>query len=155
MLLRGTSVGILADLTMKISQPGVIIRAFGLRMRVTMMHTTLHKRTNALIQPFITLLQPDGRYMVGLLEPLEFSKEAFPQQITQTCWEGFEPTIRQHPEQWLWLYKHWRYRPVEGAGRYPFYANNSEKFEMNWLTRSRQPIGPRFRSPDTRVCDVL
>ena len=44
-------------------------------MRVTMMHTILHKRTNILIQPFITLLQPDGRYMVRLLEPLEFSKE--------------------------------------------------------------------------------
>jgi lauroyl/myristoyl acyltransferase len=88
MLLCGTSVGILADLTMKMSQPGVIIRAFGLRMRVTMMHTILRKRTSALIQLFITLLQPDERYMVRLLEPLELSKEAFPQQITQTCWVG-------------------------------------------------------------------
>jgi Kdo2-lipid IVA lauroyltransferase/acyltransferase len=129
MLLQGTPVGILADLTMKMSQPAVIIRAFGLRMRVTMMHAILHKRTNARIQPFITLLQPDGRYMVRVLEPLEFSKEASYQQIAQTCWEGFEPTIRQHPEQWLWLYKHWRYRPVEDASRYPFYANRSEKFE--------------------------
>ena len=84
MLLCGTSVGILADLTMKMSQPGVIIRAFGRRMRVTMMHTILRKRTSALIQLFITLLQPDERYMVRLLEPLELSKEAFPQQITQT-----------------------------------------------------------------------
>ena len=129
MILRGTPVGILADLTMKMSQPAVIIRAFGLRMRVTMMHTILHKRTNALIQPFISLLQPDGRYMVRLLEPLEFSKEASHQQIAQMCWERFEPTIRQRPEQWLWLYKHWRYRPVEDAGCYPFYANCSEKFE--------------------------
>jgi len=39
------------------------------------------------------------------------------------------PTIRQHPEQRFWLYKHWRYRPVEDAGRYPFNANYSEKFE--------------------------
>jgi KDO2-lipid IV(A) lauroyltransferase len=129
MLLRGTPVGILADLTMKMSQPAVIIRSFGLRMRVTMMHAILHKRTNALIQPFITLLQPDGRYMVRLLEPLEVSKEASYQQIAQICWERFEPTIRQCPEQWLWLYKHWRYRAVEDAGRYPFYANRSEKFE--------------------------
>ena len=98
MLLCGTSVGILADLTMKMSQPGVIIRAFGLRMRVTMMHTIPRKRTSALIQLFITLLQPDERYMVRLLEPLELSKEASSQQITQTC-RGVEPTIRQHPEQ--------------------------------------------------------
>ena len=138
MLLRGTPVGILADLTMKMSQPAVIIRAFGLRMRVTMMHTILHKRTSALIQPFITLLQPDGRYMVRLLEPLEFSKEASYQQIAQICWERFEPTIRQRPEQWLWLYKHWRYRPVEDAGCYPFYANCSEKFERE-LARLEMP----------------
>jgi KDO2-lipid IV(A) lauroyltransferase len=129
MLLRGTPVGILADLTMKMSQPAVIIRAFGLRMRVTMMHTILHERTNAPIQPFITLLQPDGRYMVRLLEPLAFAKETSYQQIAQMCWDKFEPTIRQHPEQWLWLYKHWRYRPVEDADRYPFYANHSERFE--------------------------
>jgi len=75
------------------------------------------------------LLQPDGRYMVRLLEPLEFSKEDSHQKIAQTCWESFEPTIRQRPEQWLWLYKHWRYRPIEDAGCYPFYANCSEKFE--------------------------
>jgi lauroyl/myristoyl acyltransferase len=130
MLLRGMPVGILADLTMKMSQPAVIIRAFGLRMRVTMMHAILHQRTNAPIQPFITLLQADGRYMVRLLEPLEFTKEASYQQIAQICWEKFEPTIRQHPEQWLWLYKHWRYRPVEDADRYPFYAKHSERFEQ-------------------------
>jgi len=129
MLLPGTPVGILADLTMKMSQPAVIIRAFGLRMRVTMMHTILHKRTNALIQPFITLLQPDGQYMVRLLEPFEFGKEVSYQRIAQICWERFEPTIRQRPEHWLWLYKHWRYRPVEDAGCYSFYANCSEKFE--------------------------
>ena len=49
--------------------------------------------------------------------------------IAQICWERFEPTIRQRPEQWLWPYKHWRYRPVEDAGCYPFYANCSQKFE--------------------------
>jgi lauroyl/myristoyl acyltransferase len=129
MILRGTPVGILGDLTMKTSQPAVIIQALRLRMRVTTMHAILHKRTNAPIQPFITLLQPDGRYMVRLLEPLQFGEEVSYQQITQTCWDKFEPTIRQHPEQWLWLYKHWRYRPVEDGDRYPFYANKSEKFE--------------------------
>jgi hypothetical protein len=67
--------------------------------------------------------------MVRLLKPLAFAKEASYQQIAQMCWDKFEPIIRQHPEQWLWLYKHWRYRPVEDADRYPFYAKHSEKFE--------------------------
>ena len=129
MILRGTPVGILADLTMKISQPAVIIQAFGLRMRVTMMHAILHRRTNAPIQPFITLLQPDGRYMVRLLEPIQFGEKVSYQEIAQVCWDKFEPTIRQYPEQWLWLYKHWRYRPVDDVDRYPFYSNKSAKFE--------------------------
>jgi lauroyl/myristoyl acyltransferase len=129
MILRGTPVGILGDLTMKMSQPAVIIWAFGLRMRVTVMHAILHKRTNARIQPFITILQPEGRYIVRLLEPLEFDKNASYQCIAQTCWEKFEPIIRQYPEQWLWCYKHWRYRPVGEANYYPFYAKPSERFE--------------------------
>ncbi len=129
MILRGTPVGILADLTMKISQPAVIIEAFGLQTRVTMMHAILHRRTNAPIQPFITLLQPDGRYMVRLPDPMRFGEEMSYQEIAQMCWDKFEPTIRQYPEQWLWLYKHWRYRPADGGDRYPFYANKSEKFE--------------------------
>ena len=51
MILRGTPVGILGDLTMKTSQPAVIIQAFGLRMRVTTMHAILHKRQTPLSNP--------------------------------------------------------------------------------------------------------
>src|SRR5262249_13894916 len=47
------------------------------------------------IMDLITLLQPDGRYMVRSLEPLEFSREDSHQKIAQMCWESFEPTIRQ------------------------------------------------------------
>jgi lauroyl/myristoyl acyltransferase len=150
MLLRGMPVGILADLTMKMSQPAIIIWAFGLRMRVTMMHAILQKRTNALIQPFITLLQPDGRYMVRLLEPLEFGKEVSHQEIAQTCWDKFEPTIRQYPEQWLWLYKHWRYRPVEDADRYPFYSNYSEGFERELTEAIAAPRAAKVTLPRPR-----
>jgi hypothetical protein len=40
--------------------------------------------------------------------------------------------IGQYPEQWLWSYKHWRYRPVDEANYYPFYANPSERFEREF-----------------------
>ena len=142
-LLQEKTVGILADLTMKMSQPAVIIQAFGLPMRVTKIHAILQKRTKARIQPFIALGQPDGRYQVRLLKPLEFDREASDQQVAQRCWDVFEPLIRQHPEQWLWLYKHWRYRPVEEASRYPFYANYSQKFASELAE-----AGPPPRMPD-------
>ena len=40
-----------------------------------------------------------------------------------------EPTIRANPAPWLWMYKHWRYRPA-GLSGYPFYAQESPAFEQ-------------------------
>jgi Kdo2-lipid IVA lauroyltransferase/acyltransferase len=74
-------------------------------------------------------------YDVRLLEPIEFSPSATPAEIAQTCWDRFEPVIRERPELWLWAYKHWRYRsPVEGD-RYPFYANQSGRFDAEFNKR--------------------
>ena len=34
-----------------------------------------------------------------------------------------------HPREWLWPYKHFRYQPKDAARAYPAYANVSPKFE--------------------------
>jgi KDO2-lipid IV(A) lauroyltransferase len=130
-LKRGIPVGILIDLTLKMSDPGLILRAFGLCMRTTMMHTVLQERTKQRIFPFITVADAQG-YTVHLLDFIEFSASASRDEIAQTCWNRFEPFIRQHPEQWLWSYKHWRYRPPVDGERYPFYANQSELFDAEF-----------------------
>ena len=129
-LRRGVPVGILIDLTLKMNDPGVIISAFGLQMRTTMIHALLHDRTGARILPFITLARPDGGYSVRILPLLRFPVNTPYHKIVQTCWDGFEPIIRQHPEQWLWVYKHWRYLPSTSNRPYPFYANRSERFDQ-------------------------
>jgi KDO2-lipid IV(A) lauroyltransferase len=127
-LKRGTPVGILIDLTLKMSEPGLVVRTFGLCMRATMMHPVLQERTQQRILPFITVADVNG-YVVHILDPIEFSPEASREEIAQICWNRFEPFIRKHPEQWLWSYKHWRYRPPVDGERYPFYANRSELFD--------------------------
>jgi hypothetical protein len=61
------------------------------------------------------------------------------QAAAQACWDVFEPVLRDHPEQWMWLYKHWRYLP-EGAdpAHYPAYANRSKAFDR--LCAARDPL---------------
>jgi Kdo2-lipid IVA lauroyltransferase/acyltransferase len=128
-LRRGRPVGLLTDLTLKMGDPAVIIDEFGLKTRVTLAHSLLHERTKAAIVPFITVPGSRGRYMVRLLPSLIFPGGTSYQEISQACWDQFEPIIKEHPEHWLWAYKHWRYRPSATDRAYPSYANRSGKFD--------------------------
>jgi lauroyl/myristoyl acyltransferase len=130
-LKRGVPVGILIDLTLKMSEPGLILRTFGLCMRSTMMHAALQQRTECPILPFITIPEKRG-YVVHILDPIEFSACASREEIAQACWDRFEPVIRERPELWLWGYKHWRYQPPVHGERYPFYAKRSERFDTEF-----------------------
>jgi lauroyl/myristoyl acyltransferase len=134
---NGSPVGILIDLTLKMNDPGVIISSFGLQMRTTMIHALLHDRSGARLFPFITLARPGGGYSVRVFDPLQFPPGTSYPKIVQTCWDGFEPIIRRHPEQWLWVYKHWRYLPASSDRPYPFYANRSERFDRELESQGR------------------
>jgi Kdo2-lipid IVA lauroyltransferase/acyltransferase len=131
-LKRGVPVGILIDLTLKMSEPAVIFRTFGLPMRATMMHAVLHDRTRAPIMPFIALPRKGGGYLIRAFEPMQFPPGAPFNEIAQACWDKFEPLIEEHPEQWLWGYKHWRYRPANPEKAHPFYANRSDLFDAEF-----------------------
>jgi KDO2-lipid IV(A) lauroyltransferase len=131
-LKRGVPVGILIDLTLKMSDPAVIFRTFGLPMRATMMHAVLHHRTGAPIMPFVALPRKEGGYLIRAFEPMQFPARTPYHKIAQACWDKFEPLIREHPEQWLWGYKHWRYRPANPEKAHPFYANQSEVFDAEF-----------------------
>ena len=48
-------------------------------------------------------------------DPIREVVQATLQQITQQCWDSLEPTIVARPEEWLWPYKHFRYRPRDAA----------------------------------------
>ena len=51
-------------------------------------------------------------------------------EIAQLCWDVLEPSVHEQPENWLWSYKHWRFRPADDqSGRYPFYANVAKRFD--------------------------
>ena len=127
-LTSGRSVAVAVDLTVSAKLPSVPITCFGLQTCVTLAHVWLQRRTGATVLPAHCEPLPDGRYRLVLHPMLEISETATDQEIAQACWDRFEPVIKRNPSPWLWMYKHWRYRPPNAERQYPDYANESPHF---------------------------
>jgi lauroyl/myristoyl acyltransferase len=129
---RGGLTGMLVDLNLRPSQAATVVEAFGperLQMCVPLLHAVLAQRVGTLLLPIETIPQPDGGCRVIVHPPIEYPEGATFQQISQACWDRFEQFIRARPEHWLWPYKHFRFRPKNTPRPYPFYSNESGKFE--------------------------
>lgn len=137
-LQRGGRVAILTDLTIPAQLPTVAIDCFGLKTSVTFAHAWAHRRVGATIINVHCEPLPGGRYRIVFHPRVEFSPEASLQEMAQACWDQFEPFVRKNPSPWLWMYKHWRYRPLAAdPASYPFYANISQDFERRLDERAR------------------
>jgi lauroyl/myristoyl acyltransferase len=128
-LRRKRTTALLVDLTVPPTQGAVAIDCFGLKTSVTAAHAWLHQRTGAPIIPAHCEPLPNGRYRVVFHPRIETTPESTLQQIAQACWDSFEPYVRKNPAPWLWMYKHWRYRPIDAARPYPFYSHIFEAFD--------------------------
>src|SRR5438309_7703177 len=120
---------LLVDLTVPPAQGAVAIDCFGLKTSVTSAHAWLHEQTGAPIIPAHCEPLPHGRYRIIFHPKIERTAAMTHQQIAQACWDSFEPYVRRNPAPWLWMYKHWRYRPAKADRPYPFYANFSRGFD--------------------------
>ena len=129
-LRRKGRVALLVDTTLPPQQPTVVIECFGLKTIVTVAHAWLQERTGVPLIPIYCEPLPDGRYRVVTLPTVHMQEGATHQQIAQACWDVFEPVVRRNPAPWLWMYKHWRYKPAEASHAYPFYAQESLAFEQ-------------------------
>jgi KDO2-lipid IV(A) lauroyltransferase len=128
-LRRKGRTALLVDLTVPPIQGAVAIECFGLKASVTSAHAWLHERTGVPIVPAHCEPLADGRYRVIFHPKIVPTTEMTHQQIAQACWNFFEPHVRKNPAPWLWMYKHWRYRPETPDRPYPFYANFYRPFE--------------------------
>jgi KDO2-lipid IV(A) lauroyltransferase len=137
-LKRGGHVAILTDLTIPAQLPTVVIDCFGLKTSVTFAHAWAHRRAGATIINVHCEPLPGGRYRIVFHPRIEFPADASFQEMAQACWDRFEPFVRANPAPWLWMYKHWRYRPLAAdPASYPFYANISQDFERRLDERAR------------------
>lgn len=129
---HGGATGMLIDLNLRPTQAATVIEGFGpkgLKMCVPLLHAALAQRAGALLVPVETQPQADGTCRIIAHPPLEFSRDASLADIAQRCWDTFEPILRARPAEWLWPYKHFRFRPRSATRPYPTYAHESGKFE--------------------------
>jgi lauroyl/myristoyl acyltransferase len=129
---RGGATGMLVDLNLRPDQAATVIEAFrpgGLSMCVPMLHAVLASRAGALLVPVETQPLPDGTCRVIAHPALDFPPGAAHETIAQRCWDAFEPALRERPHEYLWAYKHFRYRPRGAQRPYPAYSNESSRFE--------------------------
>lgn len=138
-LKKGGSAAALVDLNTHPDQSAVAIRRFGCWSSISVLHVALAARTGLPLVPALALPHPDGRWRLRFMNPVPLEDGISLQAAAQACWDVFEPVLRDHPEQWMWLYKHWRYLP-QGAdpANYPEYANRSKAFDR--LCAARDPL---------------
>jgi KDO2-lipid IV(A) lauroyltransferase len=128
-LRRKGRTALLVDLTVAPAQGAVVIECFGLKTCVTSAHAWLYERTGVPIVPAHCEPLSDSRYRLVFHRKIDSKDAMTHQQIAQACWDSFEPYVRKNPAPWLWMYKHWRYKPAGAARPYPFYANVAPRFE--------------------------
>jgi KDO2-lipid IV(A) lauroyltransferase len=128
-LRRKGRTALLVDLTVPPDEGAVAIECFGLKTSVTSAHAWLHQQTGVPIIPVHCEPLAGGRYRVVFHRKIDTTRDMTLQQIAQACWNSFEPYVRKNPAPWLWMYKHWRYRPANTERPYPFYSHRAKAFE--------------------------
>ena len=131
-LMKGGTVAFLSDLNVKPDKAAQIIECFGRKTCVTKIHIAMARRLGVQIQPAVCRPLDDGRYQMVVFQPLTVGENESDASATQRVWDLFENEIRQHPQWWMWMYKHWRYKPANADEQgidYPAYANESWRFE--------------------------
>ncbi len=114
-LSRRGHAALLTDLNIKPGKMAAALRCFGMLTCATTLHASLAQRTGVPIISGVCLPLPGGGYRVSIhraLHPKEFGS---PAAMSQAVWDLFEKHIRETPEAWMWMYKHWRYLPIAGG----------------------------------------
>ena len=96
---------------------GVFVDFFGLAASTNSGMARIALRTDAPIVPaFIVREGRSARHRVHVLPILEVERTGdFDDEVrrnTQRFTEVFEEMVRRHPEQWLWMHKRWKTRPI-------------------------------------------
>ena len=127
-LRKGYPIALLIDLTLPPREGAVVIE---LRIEgvSTAAHVWLSRQTGAPIMVGHCQPLPGGRYRVVFHPAIYPTADMTDQEVAQKCWDIVQPTIEKDPAPWLWMYKHWRYRPSVAGQSYPLNAQTSPRFD--------------------------
>jgi KDO2-lipid IV(A) lauroyltransferase len=115
-LKSGGVVGILADLNSS-REEGVFCDFFGVQACTTSGIATLALRTGAVVMPGYLVWDDEARiHRLHFEKPIETidtgnQKEDVIANTAQYA-KALESIIRRYPDQWLWIHRRWRTRPV-------------------------------------------
>lgn len=125
-LKRQGHAGLLTDLNIAPGKAAAAIQCFGLWTCVPTLHVELAKRLGLSIITGVCRPLEGGRYEARAFEAIQPGPDDDTRELTQRVWNGFEAAIREHPECWMWMYKHWRYIPnADACAKDPAYPNYS------------------------------
>jgi KDO2-lipid IV(A) lauroyltransferase len=118
------TVGILMDHNTAIEE-GVFVNFFGIPASTTSGLARLALRTDAAVVPGFLIWDASRRKYRLRFEPaVELSRsgdeEADVRENTQRFTSVIEEQVRRHPDQWLWVHKRWKTRPVGDPPMYSF-----------------------------------
>ena len=118
----GKTVGILMDTNMTPPQ-GEFVKFFGIDACTGTGLAHIARQTGAAVLPGFMVWEPgERRYVLHFGEEIEIPRTADRAadilEGTQRCTTAIEAWIRRYPDQWLWIHRRWKTRPVGEAGLY-------------------------------------
>jgi KDO2-lipid IV(A) lauroyltransferase len=122
----GRSIGLLMDQNTSPKKGGIFVSFFGLPVATSRAPAALARRLRIEIVP-AALVRENGRFRLWA-EPLPRPVAAYAsdEELTRDLMAANERFIRRYPEQYLWLYRRWRYIPADASAaeraRFPYYA---------------------------------
>lgn len=119
---RGETVGILMDTNMTPPQ-GVFVPFFGIPACTAAGLARVAQHTGAAVVPGFLVWEPgEGRYILRFGQEISLARtrrdEADIIENTARFTAAIEDAIRSYPDQWLWVHRRWKTRPV---GESPIY----------------------------------
>lgn len=133
-LKSGQHVTLLVDQNTRIREGGAFVDFFGLPATMSRAPAAFVRRAGVNIVISAFLHRPGQRFQTVFRElKLDSLEKMDDESILRAINQLSESLIRQYPDQYLWLYRRWRYIPAnlpeKTYARYPFYAvaTSSEK----------------------------
>jgi KDO2-lipid IV(A) lauroyltransferase len=112
----GGMLGLLVDINV-VRNKGIFVDFFGVPASTTFLAAKLALRTGAVVVPIFAPWEEDQqRFVLRIGAPLAIERsgdeEKDIRRLTTAFTKTVEDHIRRYPDQWLWIHKRWRTRPV-------------------------------------------
>ena len=122
---KGCSIGMLIDQNLSPRHGGVFVEFCGLPVPTSPLPAIMSIRYGLPLLSGACIRLKDGRFKLAA-RMIDGGGEGDPAALTQAILMSNERLIREHPEQYTWLYRRWLYIPSDAddgtAGLFPYYA---------------------------------